>query len=142
MDGLITGRTEKPVETITQARFVVAYTPPGAVAPGLIAKAAQRVRAGGAFLQITAHPTVTLIAQAAHDLGGVPGRGVHASGLVGEDALGEADAAVVAVLRAGLALAGDTVVAVEAFTGAGLAVADALVGALDPWMQIVRVYDV
>lgn len=72
----------------------------------------------------------------------VPGLRVSAASLGSEVLLGPAGAAVVAVIGAEGALASNTVVTGEAVAGAGGAVARALVGALGPRVQVVRVHDI
>jgi hypothetical protein len=85
--------------------------------------------------------SVARVAKAAHVLHGVPRGRVQPVGLGREVLLGPAGAAVVAVLGAKRALAGDAVVAREARTRARFPVAHALVAALLPRVHVVGAED-
>lgn len=91
-------------------------------------------------MQLARGAAVSGVAHAPHSLLRIPGRTIHAASLVGEDALGVTVAALVAVIRADSALAGDTVVASEAGAGSRLAVAGSLIRALDPGVEVVGVH--
>lgn len=129
-------------ETTANTSAIVAQASAGAVSAGLVAVAVEGVGAGGALLQVAGGASVAGIAEAAHVLHGVPGRGVGAAGFGGEVLLGPASAAVIAVVGAECALASNTIVAREAVAGTSGTITRALVGALHPWVKVIGVHDV
>merc|ERR1711871_1321615 len=130
-DGLrLAAGAEVALEALAQAARVVADAAAGAVAAEVVALAEQHIGARRALLQRAVRAARAQVTDAADVLVGIPRRRVGLRGLVRELLLLDAAAAVVAVARAGGALARLAVVAVEALALAGLAVACAAVGAL------------
>lgn len=134
---VLTRRAEEPCEARASASFEVAQSSSRALPASLVTKSVERICAGGTLLQLTRRSPEPRVAQTAHALDGVPGRGVHPPRLVRQDLLRVAEPAVVALVEAGGSLAGQSVVTSEALAHAGLAVAHAFVGALHPGVQVV-----
>jgi hypothetical protein len=74
-------------------------------------------------------------------LNSIPGLRVYTAGFRGKQFLGKARSTIITVIRAYGTLASDAIVSGEALARTGRAVAGALVRALYPWMQVIRVHN-
>lgn len=118
---------------------VVADTTARAITASLTAVAIERIRARGALLLVASRASVARVAEATNVLHGIPRQTVGTRALGGQDLLGPASSAVVAVVGAGSSLASNSFVPGEALARANLAVTETLVGALSPRVNVVSV---
>jgi len=124
--------TIKSGEARADASAEVAQTSTRAISTRLISIAIQRIATRRAFLHVTSRTAVPSVADASNVLHGIPRSAVDTTSLSGEQLLRPACAAVIAIVGAQGALAGNAIVSGEAGACSSGAVACSLVGALHP----------
>lgn len=136
---MLASSSEKSSEASAGSIAVVALSSSGAISASFISVSIKGVGARGTLLQIAGGATVSLVADAADVLHGIPRLSVRAIGSMREVLLGPASSTVIAVVRAEGSLASNSFVSDKALALSSSTVADSLVGALSPGMKIVGV---
>ncbi len=115
---MLTAVAEVAGKAPAESGLVVAHASARAVPTRLIAEAVKRIRTRRTLLFIARWTAIADVTKTADGLHGVPRLIIDASRLVRQDALGEARAAIVAVVWTHRALTGNAIISKEAVADA------------------------